>query len=124
MQAKPGRFLSGLILIFGAAITFATLVLVFRPDIERMLGDFPNWFNPFLVIFLVARLTALTAIWNMKRWGVYAFFLLECLEVSLGLFVFTSSLTFPLRFVIAVPLFLVVLGIWYLALRNKWQAFA
>lgn len=123
MYAKLGRFLSLLILIFAAAITLATLVLVFRRDIAGMLGNFPNWFNPFLVIFLLVRLIALFAIWNMKRWGVVAFLLLECLEVALGLFVFTSVFTFPFRFLVAIPTFLVIIAIWYLALKNKWKAF-
>ena len=122
MKAKRGRSLSGLILLNGLAISFATLALVFSQDIERALGYFPSWFNPFLIVFLIARLIALSAIWNMKRWGVYGFFLLECIEVAMGLFVFTSVLTFPLRFLVAVPSFLILLGIWYLALRAKWRA--
>lgn len=126
MQAQRGGFLSGLILINGLAISFATLVLMFSGDIKNALGTFPSWFNPFLVVFLIARLIALSAIWNMKRWGVYSFFLLECLEVAMGLFVFTSVLTFltfPLRFLVVVLSFLILLGIWYLALRAKWRAF-
>lgn len=126
MQAQRGGFLSGLIWINGLAISFATLVLMFSRDIKNALGSFPSWFNPFLAVFLIARLIALSAIWNMKRWGVYCFFLLECLEVVMGLFVFTSVLTFltfPLRFLVVVLSFLILLGIWYLALRAKWRAF-
>lgn len=97
--------------------------LVFDRDIERALGYFPDWFNLFLVAFLLARLTALSLIWNLRRWGVYLFFLLECMEVAMGLFVFTSVLTFPLRVILAVPSFLILLAIWFLALKPKWQAF-
>jgi len=122
MQSQRGRFLSGLIFLNGLAISFVTLALVFSRDTERVLGYFPSWFNPFLVVFLFARLIALTAIWNMKRWGVYGFFSLECMEVAMGLFVFTSVLTFPIRFLVAIPSFLILLGIWYLALRTKWRA--
>ena len=119
---QRGRFLSGLIIVNGLAISFATFALIFSRDTQRALGSFPSWFNPFLVVFLIARLITLAVIWNMKRWGVYGFFLLECIEVAMGLFVFTSVLTFPLRFLLAVPSFLILLGIWYLALRAKWRA--
>ena len=104
------------------AITVASLGLIFSRDLERALGPFPDWFNPFLVVFLLARLITLAAIWNFRRWGVYLFFLLECLEPAMGLFVFTSVLTFPLR-LMAVPSVLILFAIWYLALRPHWQAF-
>jgi hypothetical protein len=123
MQTPRGKFLSGLIVLNASAISLATLALLFNRNIERALGSFPNWFNPFLVVFLLARLVTLFAIWNFRRWGAYLFFLLECLEVALGLFVFTSVLTFPLRFMLAMPSFLILLTIWFLALRPKWPAF-
>ena len=123
MQAKPGKFLSGLILGFGIAISFASFILIFRPDIGRRLGYFPNWFNLYLIMLLIARLTALFAIWNLKRWGVYALFMLECIEVVMGMSVFTSVLSLPLRLSIGIPALLALLAIWYLALRSKWQAF-
>jgi len=118
---QRGRFLSGLIIVNGLAISFATFALIFSRDTQRALGSFPSWFNPFLVVFLIARLITLAVIWNMKRWGVYGFILFECIEVTMGLFVFTSVFTFPLRFLLAVPSFLILLGIWYLALRVKWR---
>ena len=49
--------------------------------------------------------------------------LLEWVEVAMGLFVFTGVLTLPIRALMVVPMFLVVLAIWYLALRPRWQAF-
>lgn len=76
-----------------------------------------------MAIFLFTRLSALIAIWNMRRWGVYALFVLECLEVAMGLFVFDSVFTFPIRALAAIPSFLVIIGIWYLALRKQWHAF-
>ncbi|MGE5221807.1 MAG: hypothetical protein ACM3PY_05180 [Omnitrophica WOR_2 bacterium] len=123
MQAQRGKFLSGLILVFGLAITLATLALIFIQDLVRALGSFPDWFNLFLVAFLLARLIALYMIWNFKRWGVYALFLLECLEVAMGLFVFTTAFPFPIRFIVAIPSFLILIAIWFLALRPKWQLF-
>ncbi len=115
-------FLSSLIVINGFAISVATAFLVLDQDFRRSLGYVPSWFGPFLIVFLLARLIALYAIWNLRRWGLYAFLCLECLEVSMGLFVFTGVLTFPAR-ALAVPSFLLFLGIWYLAVRPKWQLF-
>jgi hypothetical protein len=123
MEAQRGKFLTGLIIVFALAITLATLALIFIRDLQRALGSFPDWFNLFLVAFLLARLIALYMIWNLKRWGVYALFLLECLEVAMGLFVFTTAFTFPIRMIVAVPSFLVLLAIWFLALRPSWQLF-
>lgn len=123
MQAQRGKFLSGLIVAFAAAISVVTLALIFDQALVTALGSLPDWFNPFLVAFLIARLAALSAIWNLKRWGVYAFFGLECLEVALGLFVFTAVLTFPLRLIVALPSFFVLLAIWFVALRRKWPVF-
>ncbi len=123
MQAPRGKFLSGLIVLNASAISLVTLELVFSRDIERALGYFPDWFNAFLIVFLLARLITLSAIWNLRRWGVYLFFLFECMEVAMGLFIFTSVLTFPLRFILAVPSFLILLTIWFLVLRPKWPAF-
>ncbi len=123
MQAQRGKFLSVLIVLNASAITFASLALIFSPDLVRVLGPFPDWFNPFVGVLLLGRLIALAAIWSFRRWGVYLFFLLECLEASMGLFVFTSVLAFPVRFIIAVPSLLVLLAIWYLALRTQWPAF-
>ena len=122
MQPRRGRFLSILIELFASAITLVTLVLVVRPDVESALGSLPHWFNSFLVAFLAARLLALAAIWNLKRWGLYSFFVLECVEPAMGLFVFTGVLTFPLR-MLAVPLVFILLAIWILAVRPQWQAF-
>ncbi len=59
--------LSGLIVVNASAIFIVTLVLVFSPKLERSLGESPDWFDPFIVGFRLARLTALTAIWNLKR---------------------------------------------------------
>ena len=127
VRGRPprGTFLSVLIVAMASAITMGSLALIVSRDlIERWgLGSFPDWFNPFVIVFVLARLVALAAIWNLRRWGVYLFFLLESAEVVMGLFVFTSVLTFPLRALIAVPTFLTVVAIWYLALRPKWQAF-
>ncbi len=123
MDDRRGTYLTYLILIFAAAISFATLLLILSPSLERSLGYLPVWFDPFLMIFLLLRLIALFAIWNWRRWGVYAFFLLECLEVALGLFVFTGVFTFTVRFIVAVPSFLILLAIWYFALKAKWKQF-
>src|SRR5262245_22087632 len=89
-QVPRGRFLSALILLMAFAITLASLGFIFGQGlIERAgLGTFPEWFTPFVVVFLLARLITLFAIWNFRRWGVYTFALLECLEVVMGLFVF------------------------------------
>ena len=122
MRTSRGIFLSALVLFFASAISLATLALIANRGIERALGHFSGWFNAFLVIFLLARLLALSAIWRLKQWGVYVFLGLECLEVAMGLFVFTSVFAFGLRLVTAVPTLLIVLAIWYLALRPRWAA--
>ena len=113
-------FLPILIVINGFAISVATIFLILDNAFRNSLGHFPAWFSLFLVVFLAARLIALYEIWNLRRWGVYAYLLLECLEVGMGLFVFTDVLTLPLR-AMAVPSFLLFLGIWFLALRPKWS---
>ncbi len=83
----------------------------------------PGWFDPDVVMLLLARLIALALIWNLRRWGVILFLAAECMEVGMGLFVFTAVLTFPLRAIVALPTFFVLLAIWFVALRSKWQAF-
>lgn len=124
MQAARGKFLSGLIVLHAFAITLASLALVFSRDLLNMApGSLPDWFNLFVVVFLFARLIALSAIWNFRRWGVYLFFMLECVEPLMGLFVFTSVLPFPYRGGAITLFFLVFLAIWCLALRPRWQAF-
>ena len=123
MKAQKGVFLSSLIVIFGLAISFATVFLILDQDFRNSLGYLPGWFSIFLIVFLLARWIALYAIWDLRRWGVYVLLLLECLEPTMGLFVFTGVLTLPLRAFVAVPSFLVVLAIWFLALRPKWQLF-
>ena len=122
-RGSRGSFLSVLIVAFASAISLATAGLLFSRDLRGALGYLPGWFDPFLVVFLLARLITLGLIWNLRRWGVVLFLLLECLEVAMGLFVFTSVLTFPLRALIALPSFAVLLVIWFLALRPKWRAF-
>lgn len=122
-EAQRGRFLSILTVLNAVAITLATIVIVFSRDLRRALGYLPDWFIPFLVAFLLARLAALGAMWKMKRWGAYAFLALECAEVAMGLFVFTAVLTYSVRALMAVPSFLILLGIWLLALTPKWRWF-
>ncbi len=117
-------FLSSLIVINALAISVATVFLVLDQGFRNSLGYFPGWISPFLIVFLLARLVALYTIWKFKRWGLYAFLLLECLEVGMGLFVFTSILTLPQRAFLAVPSFLLLLVIWLLALRPKWRQFS
>ncbi len=122
-QPNRGMFLSSLTVIFAVAITFASVILIFDQGFPRALGSLPGWFNLYVAGLLLARLIALYAIWVLKRWGVFALFALECVEFAGGLFVFTGVLSPSLRLSIGVPLFLVVLLIWYLALRPKWQQF-
>ncbi len=121
MQAQRGTFLSVLVGVNAIAIMLASIALVVDRDITSIIGVVPDWFNAYVVILLLARLAALWQIWELKRWGVYAYFLLECVEVSMGLFVFTSFLTFPLRILMGLPLFLVLIAIYFLALKPKWQ---
>ncbi len=121
MQAQRGAFLSILLGVNAIAISLATIALVVDRDIQSKLGVLPDWFSAFVVVLTLARLVALWGIWNLRRWGVYTFFLLECMEVSMGLFVFTSVLTFPVRALIAIPSLLVLLAIYFLALKPKWQ---
>ncbi len=117
-----GPFLTALLLVMGAAMTLASLALIFIPALPRAFGSMPDWFNAFVAGLLLARLVALAAIWYFKRWGAYLLALLESLEMSMGLFVFTSVLTFPLR-LIGLVAFVLVIAVWVLALRPKWQAF-
>jgi hypothetical protein len=123
MQPKRGTFLSALIVLFAFAITLATLVLMTSPFVRDSLGSFPSWFNLYITALLVARLIALYGIWTFRRWGVYALLVLECVEVAVGNLVFTSVLTLPIRAAVGVPLLLVLVGIWYLALRPLWADF-
>ena len=122
MQSQRGAFLSILLAVNAVAITFATIVLVFDRDIQTSLGALPDWFSAFVIVLLLTRLVALWEIWNWRRWAVYAYFLLESVEVGMGLFVFTAIWTFPMRLG-AVPLFLVLVAIYYAALKPKWQWF-
>lgn len=87
MQAQRGTFLSILLGVTAIAISLATMALVVDRDIQSNLGVLPDWFSPFVVVIALARLFALWGIWNLKQWGVYTFFLFECVEVSMGLFV-------------------------------------
>ncbi len=123
MKAQKGLFLSSLIVVFGLAISIATVFLLLDQDIRNSLGDFPGWFSSYLLISLLGRLGALYVIWNLRRWGVYLLLFFECLEISMGLFVFTGVFTIPMRAFVGVPLFLAVLLIWFLALRPKWQLY-
>jgi hypothetical protein len=122
---ERGKFLTWLILFMGAAITLASLACILgQSRIEAVgFGPFPNWFGLFVFVLLVGRLIALFAIWNFKRWGVYLFFLLECTEVAMGVFVFSPAMAFPLRLMMAMPMFLAVVVVWLLALRSRWYAF-
>ncbi len=122
-QPYRGMFLSTLTVIFAVAITFASVFLIFDQGFRHALGSLPGWFNLYVAGLLLARLFALYAIWVLKRWGVYALFALECVEIAGGLFVFTGVFSPTLRLSIGVPLFVVVLLIWYMALRTKWQQF-
>ena len=120
MQGQRGNFLSILLGVTAAAVTLASIALIFDRDIQNDLGVLPGWFGAFVVFLLFARLIALWGIWNLRRWGVYSFVLLECLELSMGLFVFTALLT-PLRTLVGVLTLVVLLAIYFLALKPKWQ---
>lgn len=123
MESQKGTFLSALIVSFGLAIITASVFLIIDRGMRNALGILPGWFNFYVIILLLARLIALISIWNYKRWGVYILFLLECVEVSFGLFVFTNFQTLFLRAFIGVPSFFVLILIWYLGLRSKWELF-
>ncbi len=120
MRGERGIFLSLLIGVNAIAISLAAIVLVVNRDIQSSLGIQQDWFGPFVIILTLTRLIALWGIWILRRWGVYAYFLLECVEVSMGLFVFTSVMTFPVRALVAIPSILVLFAIYFLALKPKW----
>jgi hypothetical protein len=124
MKAQKGTFLTSLIVIFGIAITFASVILLFDQGARQSLGNLPGWFNLFVIGLLVGRWIALYAIWDLRRWGVYVLLVLEIMEISFGLFVYAGDMPLPARIFVGVPMFLAVLVIWYLALRPKWQLFA
>ncbi len=122
MKTDRGLFLSILIIIFGLAVSAASILLIADTDIRQYLGTLPGWFSLFVAGLLVARLAALYGIWNFKRIGVYALLVLECIEVGMGVFVFTGVLTLAQR-ALASPAILILAGIWFLALRPKWKMF-
>ncbi len=123
MQAQRGTFLSILLVVNAAAISLASIALVADRDIPSSLGIQVEWFTPYVLGLLLARLVALWGIWTLNRWGVYTYLLLECVEVGMGLFVFTSFMTFPVRALIGIPSLLILLAIYFLALKPKWQLF-
>ncbi len=122
MQPQRGLFLTTVIAASALAITVGSLGLILSPGLRAWAGSLPGWFNLYVALLLIARLAALTAVWNWRRWGAYLYFLLGGVELAMGLFVFTGDLTLA-RVAVAVPLFALFLVIWYLALRGKWQAF-
>ncbi len=122
-QSQKGLFLSGLIIIFGVAVTLASILLIFDNNLRATLGHFPGWFSTYVALLLLGRLISLSAIWNEKRWGVYALFLFECVEVGVGNIFFTGVLSITLRLIIGIPALIVVFAVWYLALRRKWYLF-
>ncbi len=121
-MAQRGKFLTGWIVFFGSAVFLASFLLVFDPGLKTSLGDLPGWFNSFVIGLLIGRLIALAAIWNFRRWGVYLLFALECLELAMGLFVFSGALNSS-RLLLGVPSFVILIAIWILALRPKWPEF-
>ena len=127
MAVQRGAFLSTLIVAFAIVTSLAGLAFLLSPGIEARLGHFPGWLNTYLVVSQLARLVALWAIWRWRRWGVYLFIVMEVAEVVLGIFVLSGDLafrlTFPLRLMMGMALFLAVAVVWYLALRPKWHAF-
>lgn len=123
MQNQRGTFLSLLIAVNAIAIALVTIAFVVDRDIQSSLGIQQDWFSAFVVVLTLARLIALWGIWNLNRWGVYTYFLLECVEVGMGLFVFTSVFTFPVRALGAIPSVLVLFAIYFLALKPKWHLF-
>ncbi len=123
MKTQRGLLLSSLIVFFGAAISLATILLIFDQNIRDSIGGFPSWFTLYLVVTLLMRLIALYAIWNLRRLGVYGFLLLECLEVSMGIFIFTGVLPRYNHAASALPLLLIISVVWYLALKPQWYRF-
>ncbi len=123
MKPERGIFLSALIVIYGLAITFASVLLIFGQGVRDLLGLLPEWFGPYVAALLIGRLVALVAIWYFRRWGVFVLLLLECIEVGFGLFIFTGYFSFALRVAVALPALIILVLIWFLALRSKWPQF-
>lgn len=124
MESKRGAFLPILLGVNATAITLASIALVVdHRDIQNFMGPLPDWFNLYVVGLLLARMIALWGIWNWRRWAVYTYFLLEGVEVGMGLFYFTAFLTFQVRALIGIPSFLILLAIYFLALKPRWQLF-
>ncbi len=123
MKPERGIVLSVLIAIYALAITIASVLLIFDQGIRDSLGSLPGWFNQYVAALLIGRLAALVAIWYFRRWGVFVLLLLECVEVGFGVFVFTEIFSFTSRVAIALPTFFILVLIWFLALRPKWQRF-
>ena len=124
LLARRGLFLSILIPAFGVSIFLATLLLIFDPGLLASLGSLPAWFNAFLVVFLLVRLAALLGIWYVRRLAVFSLLALEIVELCMGLFVFTSVLTFPQRLLIGGLMFVVLSLVWLIPLRLRWHSFA
>ncbi len=129
LWGRRGTFLSVLILAFGAAVSAATLALLFS-SVKASLGVFPGWFNAFLLFLLLTRLAALYGIWRLKRLAVYLLAALELLEASVGLFVISASLTLTASLALlqraagVILVLLVLAAVWFLAIRPRWKEFS
>ncbi len=123
LSARRGSFLSILVCAFGGAVFAASLVLVLDRNVSTLLSPLPRWFNGYVLALLVVRVAALVGVWNLKRLALYVLLAMEIVEITMGLFVFTSFLTFGQRLAFGAPAFLVLLGIWCIAVRPRWASF-
>ncbi len=123
LSVRRGLFLSVLVPAFGAAILAASVALILNQGLGTSVGYRPSWFTIYVVALLVVRLGALFAIWNLRRLGVYSLLALEIVEVSMGVSVLASGLTYLQRLAAAVPAFLVLFVLWYIPLRARWHSF-
>ncbi len=123
MNTQRGVLLSIWILVNALAILCVSLFLILVPGVRSLVGNLPGWFPFYVALLALGRFLALIGIWNFKRWGVYIFLLLGLVEVIVGIFVFTLVQTLGLRLGIALPAYLILLVIWILVSKPKWQLF-
>ncbi len=111
--------------IFGAiSITKDFLPRILSPKSnDQLFGSVHFWYTPYLLIFLILKLSTYVGIWKRNKWAVYLFFPLWLIELLFAVY-YLYFLRSDINVLIGIAIvFLVPAVFWVWIIRNQWQEF-
>ncbi len=124
MRLGKGKLLT-LSLILGFLSQAYSLFFLFHWDAFQITYlEIPPWLWTYQFLLTIFTIISLVGIWFLKKWGVYLSGILVLIFLIMEFLFIRNLASLPLNLSTILPIYLVVLLIWFWAIYRKWNQFS